>query len=102
MFARDGQQRVHVGRLPIQVHRNDGLGARRDGGFDQRRIEVERGLERFDRNRYCAALAPANQVAMKVLLGTMTSSPGPMPQPRSASISASRPFDTPMPWAAPM
>ena len=37
----------------------------------------------------------ANQVAMKVKAGTMTSFPGPMPSARKASDSASSPFPAP-------
>ena len=38
---------------------------------------------------------------MKVFVGTMTSSPAPIPYPRSASSSASRPLLIPMQWRAP-
>ena len=34
MALRDREDRVHVGRLAVQVHRNDGLGSRRDRRLD--------------------------------------------------------------------
>ena len=43
----------------------------------------------------------ASAVAMKELVGTMTSSPGPMPSARSASSSASVPEETPTACSVP-
>jgi len=43
----------------------------------------------------------ASQVAMYVFAGTITSSPGPIPQARSTSVRASRPLPTPTQWRAP-
>ena len=38
----NGLDRIHVGALPEQVHRNDGLGLRRDRFLNPARIDVER------------------------------------------------------------
>ena len=35
--SRDRQDRIHVGRLAVEVHRHDRLGPRRDRRFDLRR-----------------------------------------------------------------
>ncbi len=37
-LPRDGEDRVHVGRLAVEVHRDDRLRARRDGGLELRRV----------------------------------------------------------------
>ncbi len=44
----------------------------------------------------------ASTVAMKVLAGVMTSSPGPISNARSASSIAASPVPTPIAWRAPM
>ena len=43
----------------------------------------------------------ASIVAKNVCAGAITSSPGPTPHASSAANSASVPFETPRPWAAP-
>ena len=51
--VRNPLERIHVGRLPGEVHRNDGARAGRDRGLDRAGIEVE-GIEvdvREHRNR---------------------------------------------------
>ena len=48
---------VHVGRLAVQVHRQDDLGARRDGRLDQRRVDVVGARIGLHRHRRGAALA---------------------------------------------
>ena len=43
VLARDRHDRVHVRRLAVQMHRDDADRARRDRGFDRRRIDREGG-----------------------------------------------------------
>lgn len=57
VLARDGQDRIQVGRLAVQVDRNDDLGFRRDCGFDQGRRDVMGQRVRLDRHGNGAALA---------------------------------------------
>lgn len=40
VFGGDGVDGVEVGALAVQAHRDDGAGLGRDGGFEQRRVEV--------------------------------------------------------------
>jgi hypothetical protein len=40
MLASDGIDSIHVADLPVQRDWHDRLGARRDGGFEQTRVEV--------------------------------------------------------------
>jgi len=40
VLGSDGVDGVEVGALAVQAHRDDGLGLGRDGGFEQRRVEV--------------------------------------------------------------
>ena len=42
VLAANRQQRVQVRRVPVEMDRQDRLGARRDGAFDQLRVQVER------------------------------------------------------------
>ena len=46
LAPRDVENRVHVGRLAVQVHGNDGFRPRGDGGFELRRIH--RPIARLD------------------------------------------------------
>ena len=39
-FGGDGVDGVEVGALAVQAHRDDGAGLGRDGGFEQRRVEI--------------------------------------------------------------
>ena len=50
LFA-DCQNRIEVERMAVKMHRHDGLGSRRDGAFDQLRIEVHRGVVNVHINR---------------------------------------------------
>ncbi len=40
VFRRDGEDRLHVSRLPVQVHRNNRAGASGDDGPDQIHVDV--------------------------------------------------------------
>ena len=51
VLLRQRHDRIHVRGLPVKVHRDDGLGPRRDRRFDPLRIDVAGGFVRFDRHR---------------------------------------------------
>src|SRR5262249_31693375 len=51
MLARDRQDRVHIAWLPVKMNRDQGPGARSDGGFDQIRIDIEAGVAHIHQNR---------------------------------------------------
>ena len=51
----DRQQRIQVGRLAIEVHRDHRLGAAGDRALHKRRIEVEARCVGLDRHRHRAA-----------------------------------------------
>ncbi len=52
----DGGDGVQIERLAVQMHGQQGLGARRDGRFDQPGIEVERGIINIHIDRPRAAI----------------------------------------------
>jgi hypothetical protein len=63
--SRDRLDRVHVGGLPVEMHREDGARARRDRRLDARRVQVVGRRIRLDRHRHVApASVTASQVAM--------------------------------------
>ena len=76
VLARDRHDRIHVGRLPVQMHRDDADGARRDRGLDRRGIDRE-GAPSVSAK---TTLAPAWVIIADVLIHecavVMTSSPG--------------------------
>ena len=50
--AGDLQNRIHVGRLAIEMHRNNGFRFGRDGGFDLRGVDgVRRGVDVHENRR---------------------------------------------------
>ena len=51
VLARNGENRVHVAGQAAVVHRHDGLGARRDGGLDLARVDIERDRIAIDQHR---------------------------------------------------
>jgi hypothetical protein len=57
MARRHGVDGVHVGRLSVQMDRQDDLGARRDRGLDAGRVQVVGARVGLDRDRRRAALA---------------------------------------------
>jgi len=84
VFGGNRIQAIHVDRQARQVDRDDGLGARRDGGFQFVQINV--ACDRIDVGEYRRGAGfdddigggyPRNRVVI-------TSSPGPMPAMRSA------------------
>ena len=74
--ARDRHDRIHVGRLPVKMHRNDADGARRDRGLDRSGIDRE-GLAIGVGEH---GVAPAWVIIAEVLIHecavVITSSPG--------------------------
>jgi hypothetical protein len=51
VFAANRQDRIEVERMAVKMHRHDGLGARRDGAFDQLRVEIEGGVVNVHKDR---------------------------------------------------
>ena len=51
VLSANRQNRVQVERMAVKMHGHDGLGARRDGAFDELRIEIERGVVNVHINR---------------------------------------------------
>ena len=88
--------RIHVGRLAIEVNRQDGLGARRERGLEPATsIVKERGSMSTKTGR-APVYSIAATVATKVNGTVTTSSPGPTPAASSARWSALDPLLTPM------
>ncbi len=52
----DLHDRIHIGHQPVQMHRHDRLRARRDRGFDGRRIHGPGDGIDIDENGPCAAI----------------------------------------------
>ena len=55
LLLRHGIDRIHVGRLAVKVDRYDRARPGRDCGFDARRVDVEAGWYRLDRDDGCPA-----------------------------------------------
>lgn len=53
----DRQDRIHIGQPTVQMHRDDGPGARRDGALDHGRVDVEGPRIGIDQHRRCAGIA---------------------------------------------
>ena len=100
--------RRDVGRrddVAEQVDRDDGPGARGEHRLHRLRREQQRvGVDVGDARAWRRRGSTASAVAMNVIDGTTTSSPGPTPRARNASARASVPEPTPAasgtPWAA--
>ena len=54
VFAANRQDRIEVERMAVEMHRHDGLGARRDGAFDQLGVEIEDGVVNIHKDRFRA------------------------------------------------
>ena len=52
-----GEDWIHVGRLAENMNRDDGFGARRNGRFQQTRVQCIGLLLDVDEHRFCAAEA---------------------------------------------
>ena len=50
-FAREFEDRIHVRRLTEEMHRNDRLRLRRDGGFERGRVHRIGVLVHIDKHR---------------------------------------------------
>ena len=66
-----------------------------DGRRDGVRVDQQRVRQHVDEPGRAPTAHTASAVATKVLVGTITSSPGPIPRPARISSSASVPFATP-------
>lgn len=53
---RDFADRIHVGRTAVEVNRQDGPGARRDGPLDEFRIEISCGRVDINEDRHGSAV----------------------------------------------
>src|ERR1019366_6451189 len=57
MLSRNRKDRIDIRWLAVQVYRDDGLGARRNGCINPADVNVVGGLQRFNRNWGCSTLA---------------------------------------------
>lgn len=55
MLTADRQQRFEIAGMPVEMHWQDRLGARRDRALDEPGIQVEGGFVDIDIDRFCAA-----------------------------------------------
>ena len=61
----DFQDRIHVGGMPVEVHRQDGAGAPGDGLFDPRRIKRVGVRRDIDKHRRCTGIADGGHAGDK-------------------------------------
>ena len=95
-FARQCENRVEIDGGPEQVHGDHAARARGEGlATSSAVIRCESGSTSIGTGTAPTALT-ASAVAMKELVGTITSSPLPISSARSASASASVPEETPI------
>ena len=57
VFLREGKNPVHVAGQAAVMHRHDGLGTRRDGGFDLAGVDIERDRIAVHQHRIGAQIA---------------------------------------------
>jgi hypothetical protein len=95
------EQFVHVAQIAVQVNREDGLGTRRDGLFDQRRVETPGVGQDVHEHRLCAQMHDGRGAGDPVGVGQMTSSPGPMPSAAMPMWSAPVQLDVAMAYPTP-
>ncbi len=65
MASRNFENRVHVGALSVEMHQQNGAGARGDGGFDFCCINIERGGVDIHVNRCRAHIADGGDSGVK-------------------------------------
>jgi hypothetical protein len=89
---------VHRAQIAVQVNRDDGLGARRDRRFDQRRVETPGVRQDVHEHRLRTQVHDGRAVAIQLVSAMMTSSPGPMPSAAMPMCSAPVQLEVAMAW----
>jgi hypothetical protein len=77
---------VHLAKIAIQVHTDNGLGAWGDGGFGQFRVDAPTLGQDVDKDGCAPEVNDGATVAIQLVSAIVTSSPGPLPSCSHAHV----------------